>query len=412
MGDAFEMELDEASVLDSILVDKMELEPNVAEFTWGSAARRLDTAASSKGSMEPCLPVDGALAMELDMPVCVKNLGSDLDAKFAKDGVWLQYAGVVKHCLSQSVSFCVVEAKLGTPLLRRTRNMLELVYASRHEEWEAEQILINALQSNGFQYSVYDVFCRLLYAAQVIRETAPAGNLLQFIEFFAGRAGHARYLSRMGCATQAFDLRIDPCHDINSDSGFNLYLVACCSTLVSSIAWSGLVCTSWVWIGRSQTGRNAKHPLGNEHKTMVAQGNGHMRRQVILSMLWELLGNEQVIEQPLSSIVDRVPLFCEMLRVCRLQRMTTWLGAFGAPTPKPLHLWSTCGFTDDLRRNRPCARLGLLSTTVWDDGKRKRVTGKRDELQQSSAYPDEFCKASSALIYQRFGCKTTRSWKS
>ena len=165
---------------------------------------------------------------------------------------------------------------------------------------------------------------------------------------------------------------------------------------------SGLVCTSWVWIGRSQTGRNAKRPLGNIKKTSVAQGNAHMRRQVVLSVLLELLGNEQVIEQPMSSIVHCVPLFNRMLCACNLQRTTTWLGAFKAPTPKPLKLWSTGHFINELRRKLPEARTGSLSKSVWVRGK-KAVTGKRSDLKQSSAYPINFCKAVSSVIFQRLG---------
>ena len=225
------------------------------------------------------------------------------------------------------------------------------------------------------------------------------------VEVFAGTAGIASHVHRRGVNAVALDYCINAAYDITTAFGFKLHVMAVCCTEHGFKIWSGIESTSWVWIGRKSTGRSAAHPLGHAWSTKVQQGNAHMRRQVVLSMLIHFLGGKQVIEQPLSSLLNFVSLVKRMLQLCHMTTTVTWLGCYSGATPKPLKLWSSHSLAAGLARRRPRMCKERLSTmrivAQTKNGKKlikKAVTGIRSKLKQSSAYPQQFCNAVADIM--------------
>ena len=131
----------------------------------------------------------GGPGMKLDMEFGTarhsKTSGNVLNSGCAmgQDQTWMQYAEVVDHCMSPAIQCSSIEAQLGDHLVRRARNTICMVYTSRTERSKVEAVRVAALQLQPSRYTLEDVILRLLVAALIIRERAPAGTLLQVIEF-------------------------------------------------------------------------------------------------------------------------------------------------------------------------------------------------------------------------------------
>ena len=211
---------------------EMVLDSTAAQGSGLEAEMLLDTAAPIPvPGAQPCVLGTKDFAMELDMPGSsgtfgTNSCGCSVGSSGIFDNAWVQHGHVLDHCLSSLVSLATVEAKLGGALVRRVRSIVHTVYTSIRERRHMEQILATALLVQPLTFSVEVVFLKLLYAAHIIRELAPAGRLLQFIEFVAGEAGVTQHLHNLGCTVYGFDLRIDPGHDINNGPGFRLHLLA------------------------------------------------------------------------------------------------------------------------------------------------------------------------------------------
>ena len=129
-----------------------------------------------------------------------------------------------------------------------------------------------------------------------------------------------------------------------------------------------------------------------------------------------------VIEQPLHSILYRTRVMEGMRLTLSLHRITTWLGAFGGDTPKPLMLWTSIHpdvAERFLQRSRALAMASLTarsdlsetfqvdarlthrvscatsSSSAW--GGAEWVVGNREGLEGSKAYPECFCEAVAQL---------------
>jgi len=69
-----------------------------------------------------------------------------------------------------------------------------------------------------------------------------------------------------------------------------------------STPWFGIVCSSWVWMSRSTTGRNGLNVLGNVTESTM-NGNRMVSRVVLLFMLASARGAACFLEQPVTSLM-------------------------------------------------------------------------------------------------------------
>ena len=108
------------------------------------------------------------------------------------------------------------------------------------------------------------------------------------------------------------------------------------------------------------------------------------------------------VEQPLHSHFFKVDHVRSALDITGAQRLVTMLGAFGAGSLKPLEIWTTMPavMTQRLVRTAKQSRVRMNriekhQLVIEQAGSRKRkwVTGNKDALKKSQAYPVEFCES-------------------
>jgi hypothetical protein len=116
------------------------------------------------------------------------------------------------------------------------------------------------------------------------------------------------------------------------------------------------------------------------------------------------LGLVVAVEQPLSSILPEHPAVRDALLQTGCQKYVFRLGNFGCSSPKPLQLWTTAPWAENLQalaleaRAQPTFCEPTMTLATRRNG---RVTGRREELAESAAYPLFFCEC-IAMLHKRF----------
>ena len=98
------------------------------------------------------------------------------------------------------------------------------------------------------------------------------------------------------------------------------------------------------------------------------------------------------LEQPHSSSLFKVPFVRRLARLMKAEFVHVWLGGFGAPSPKPIRILSTCPWAQSLRVEKPLRRpasAALARRFIGRQGK-VRYTGHKAALRASAAYPPAF----------------------
>jgi hypothetical protein len=166
----------------------------------------------------------------------------------------------------------------------------------------------------------------------------------------------------------------------------------CCSTEMCFV-WLGTVCSSHIGLCRAQSLRKASNGfVGDESRQFVSSGNRQMRVASLLYYMSGALGNITVLEQPVGSTLPRMQPMALVLETLQCKKTVTWLGQFGAPSPKPLQLWHSHPIFRMLGRPRPA---GLTSLTQRNG---TRFTGKPQELAKSQEYTERFAKAVALAV--------------
>ena len=123
----------------------------------------------------------------------------------------------------------------------------------------------------------------------------------------------------------------------------------------------------------------------------VRLGNVLAVRSCILLLLGHLGGVGWTVEQPTSSLLPWFPPVARLFALAQPTCTSTYLGAFGSATVKPVRLWSTRAWVSCLKRVRPKGVVDPAAQLVKRSG--RRVTGIRSALKASQAYPQEFAIA-------------------
>lgn len=166
------------------------------------------------------------------------------------------------------------------------------------------------------------------------------------------------------------------------------------------------VCSSWVWINRSSSGRSVADPLGDQSQPYVVQANVMVARVIYLALLGMCLGLHVIIEQPSSSIMSHHPMFKHFLalsvnKVITVHTVKTWFGMFGGTSPKPTILWGTPSWMPQLQRRLVKGKRWLVRTATHyvDKDGCKRVVGTKN-LKGTQAYPAGYGAAVAKLWLQ------------
>jgi hypothetical protein len=166
------------------------------------------------------------------------------------------------------------------------------------------------------------------------------------------------------------------------------------------------VCSSWVRINKATSGRTVANPLGCTRHAYVAQANVMVSRCALLILFGMCLSLDFILEQPGTSLMFEHPRIRQLQELADagglrpIRSIWTWMGAFGAPTPKPTKLFGTpiwmMALKRTIRRKDFAKRTDLVTYT-------EDVTGKvsysgSTGLKSSQAYPKGYGTATRKLI--------------
>ena len=184
-----------------------------------------------------------------------------------------------------------------------------------------------------------------------------------------------------GTKTVRFDILYSQDDNIMSAAGFTKACRLIMHTQAGGMCWVAVVCSSWVWISRSGSGRSSQRAEGDLNIPRIRSANKMAMHSVLLMMLAWRRGPTIFLEQPLSSVLGSFTPMKELLDWTMRESVTTSLGAYNAESEKLIKVWSTSQYVADLKRKRTSTGTTLATCVAG------KVTGKSKELNNSSAYP-------------------------
>ena len=166
------------------------------------------------------------------------------------------------------------------------------------------------------------------------------------------------------------------------------------------------VCSSWSWVNRKTSERSWSSPLGNECLQYVVDANLMVSRVSFL-ILYNLCRDVDFIhENPLGSIIEAHPRWqwlwhLHRLGILALQKVSTWMGMFGAPSPKPTALISSAFWISHMKRRldrkkKKFPKKDIVRKTISKKTGRAQCTGGKD-LKATQGYPYKYAKALQRL---------------
>lgn len=256
------------------------------------------------------------------------------------------------------------------------------------------------------------IFLNLLF---YLHQFHPASNYerLRIIEFYSGVGRIAQQGRMRSWPSATFEWEADNVNQnaVSTEGYINMVHLAM-RGLPQCLSHWATVCSSWVFVSRSSTGRC---PCGGEigwpNHLDVYFGNMMCCRMVIVLIYLLCVGKHYVVEQPATSTMFDTPWFVYLRRHCQWFLTRTHMAMFDGPTCKPTKLFSSSEFSTRMHRTLdPATRQRLKATGetlvsfagLTTDG-RAKVTGNKD-LKGSQIYTHKYCRE---LVdeYEEFGMK-------
>ena len=195
---------------------------------------------------------------------------------------------------------------------------------------------------------------------------------LDGVEIFCGARELTNACRRAGLAMACMDkATVDARHDVTQPEGIKIAINYLCRCRPHSLIWLGIVCSSWVFVGRSNAGRYGWWPEGDGTKAYTQLHNHIAQAGVHLASLAYHLGLIYVVENPITSVLFDWDPMRLMLRKTGAVRVVVNLNGFQAPTLKTLCLWGTAPWLESLQERAhflapfaPPPTQELVKTTV------------------------------------------------
>ena len=283
------------------------------------------------------------------------------------------------------------------PVLEASKSLAPTLLATL--DARAKLSLEQALRSAFPEYRSYGLLEMVL--GEVAQNASKRYNnmcRLDVVEGMAGCQSLSKAMRELGVSAVALDRLYHTNLDLATNAGFRAWCLSLRHLRKNGLLWLAVECKTWVWIGRCQTGRSKSFPLGDESNPKVREANKVMLRVAFLCIVATCVDVSFIVEQPVTSLLDSVPVFQGLMRAACARRVPLDLGAYGAPTKKPLKLWGTTKWLNSLTRRVPRnwkqTRATAVTKTVVVKGSAKRVSrGLVKELSASEHYSQEFAKA-------------------
>ena len=216
---------------------------------------------------------------------------------------------------------------------------------------------------------------------------------LVFFELFCGAAANTKALKDLGYNAEGFDKIRGPIEDILEDPGYDLALFYTLCLLVAGSFWSGLECSTFIFMARNGTGRTICRPEGNYNCRRVRNANIMASRSIALMTIAHLRKVHTFMEQPLSSLAPHLEVVEVFINNVLLFQTTTFLGAYGGQYEKGIHVWSNSPEVELLRRGRVSSHKKLAIKT-----KSGAVNGIKHSLKKSQRYPAKFGQQVAEIV--------------
>jgi hypothetical protein len=174
--------------------------------------------------------------------------------------------------------------------------------------------------------------------------------------------------------------------DLTTPLGFLHALGLCLRLKPGGLLWAAPPCSTFVWMNRGTSQRSTDRAEGNESVPSVAASNIIVARLMLLIALVVTKGCNWMLEQPTSSVMvwmRRMQAIKENLGMCEV---FTWMGAFGAATPKGTRLYGN-----------NAAVLALLKRTIKRGDFKKPPKGQETNLRHRKADGRERVRAGPGL---------------
>ena len=223
-------------------------------------------------------------------------------------------------------------------------------------------------------------------------------KLLQFLEYWSGRAEMTRQHIALGLRAAAFDKLYAPNQDVTTPEGLRLWLDTLTATEKDSTHWNGTRCSSFGGMCKAQSGRRMENLYtGHTFRAFVRDGNRQADCLSLLVFFSCLVQNEPILEQPAGSVLPKMVPLKTVFQYFHILKTSLRLGAYGAESMKPLQLWHRSPCYKQLRKSVPFSRvrpLVRLAKPFIDKKGKKRFTGDRHALKGSQEYPRQFSRLS------------------
>ena len=234
---------------------------------------------------------------------------------------------------------------------------------------------------------------------------------IDVLHAFGGEGAVHHAATERGLKSVLWDIRVQGDDgNILLPQGFLRLLWYCMRLKVLGGAHFDVVCSTWVWVAMKSTGRRSFLPMGPPRPTRKVH-NGNLMSNLATILYMVLMGNRVpwCLEQPNSSLMlQATRLVQAQAKITQHTRLIrTWMGCYGALTPKLTKLLSPCDLILPLQRTMSRQRRTELReamaassdgpTATVDEVKRAQgrpcVTGNKRGLQRSQAHPPEYGRA-------------------
>lgn len=256
----------------------------------------------------------------------------------------------------------------------------------------------------------YDASKHMKELKAMIAKLVSEDRRLHCIDLFGASGKVASTWSRVGYQSEVYDVKTNASlMDIVSKKGF-LHLLCMGMALVEKgLILGGPPCSLNIFLSSSVHRRHdpAFGPLGDTSNFKVRLSNMIASNTAVWLRL--LASTERkffvVLEQPASSWLFKIPFMVTALQELEMVKTSMWMGHFGHDMEKGTHLMSNLpGLHKLYRRMNKAEKLKLKLRFAKRQSKRavKKVYTQKDRngkvcggknLQESAAYPGQFCRA-------------------
>ena len=165
------------------------------------------------------------------------------------------------------------------------------------------------------------------------------------------------------------------------------------------------VCSSWVWMNRSTSGRSLSNIMGNLARDYVRSANQQVSRAILVCLLLTAKGTFWILEQPKGSLMEHHGRFQWLARRLGLFRVGFSMAKFGGETRKDTWCYSPFEFVLKLPEyfTKPDWKASNATssncTIITEKADGTLSVSGGPGLKESQHYPPGFGKAITQIYF-------------